>query len=72
MRRAVFGVDDEQCGQRVCAAVVGSASEADLASLARDELAPPKRPKQYFTVDALPRTATGKVKRLELPGLLGL
>ena len=69
---AVFGLDDEQWGQRVCAAVVGGASSAQLDALARDRLAPPKRPKEYFTLDALPRTPTGKVKRLELPGLLGL
>jgi long-chain acyl-CoA synthetase len=69
---AVFGLDDERWGQRVCAAVVGGASSAQLDALARDRLAPPKRPKEYFTLEALPRTATGKVKRLELPGLLGL
>ncbi|HET6625863.1 MAG TPA: AMP-binding protein [Nocardioidaceae bacterium] len=69
---AVFGVDDEQWGQRVCAAVVGDVPAAELADLARDRLAPPKRPKDYFPVEALPRTATGKVRRLDLPGLLGL
>jgi acyl-CoA synthetase (AMP-forming)/AMP-acid ligase II len=31
-----------------------------------------KRPKRYEVVDALPRTATGKVQRLRLPGMLGL
>ena len=69
---AVFGVADEQWGQRVCAAVVGPASAEDLTAFARAELAPPKRPKQYVAVDVLPRTATGKVRRLELPRLLGL
>ena len=69
---AVFGVDDERWGQRVCAAVVGTASAEDLRELAAQRLAPPKRPKEYFAVDALPHTATGKIKRLELPGLLGV
>lgn len=69
---AVFGVDDERWGQRVCAAVVGSATPAELTAFAAERLAPPKRPKEYFTVEALPHTATGKVKRLELPGLLGI
>ncbi len=69
---AVFGVDDEQWGQRVCAAVVGAASRDELVQLARERLAPPKRPKDFFTVNVLPRTPTGKVKRRELPDLLGL
>jgi long-chain acyl-CoA synthetase len=69
---AVFGVDDERWGQQVCAAVVSSASSEDLTAWAAERLAPPKRPKAYFTVEALPHTATGKIKRLELPGLLGL
>ncbi len=69
---AVFGVDDERWGQRVCAAVVGAASAEDLRAWVADRLAPPKRPKEYFAVEALPHTPTGKIKRLELPGLLGL
>ncbi len=69
---AVFGVDDAQWGQRVCAAVVGSATAEDLAEFAARRLAPPKRPKDYFRLEALPHTPTGKIKRLELPGLLGL
>ncbi len=69
---AVFGVPDEQWGQRVCAAVVGDVDPAELQALARQRLAPPKRPKDYVRVDRLPVTATGKVRRLELPGLLGL
>lgn len=69
---AVFGVHDERWGQRVCAAVVGDVDNEVLAAFARDRLAPPKRPKEYFTIAELPRTPTGKVKRLELPGVLGL
>ncbi len=69
---AVFGVDDDTWGQRVCAAVVGSAAPEELTAFAAERLAPPKRPKEYFRVEALPHTPTGKIKRLELPGLLGL
>lgn len=69
---AVFGVDDERWGQRVCAAVVGAATAEDLRAWVADRLAPPKRPKEYFAMEALPHTPTGKIKRLELPGLLGL
>jgi len=69
---AVFGVDDPAWGQRVCAAVVGDVDPDALRALARERLAPPKRPKDYVAVEALPMTATGKVRRLALPGLLGL
>jgi long-chain acyl-CoA synthetase len=69
---AVFGVADEQWGQRVCAAVVGEVDPASLQDLARERLSPPKRPKEYFLLDTLPHTATGKLRRVELPGLLGL
>jgi long-chain acyl-CoA synthetase len=69
---AVFGVEDERWGQRVCAAVVGAVSPEELKEFVSERLAPPKRPKDYFLVDALPHTATGKIKRLELPGLLGV
>jgi long-chain acyl-CoA synthetase len=63
---AVFGVADDAWGQRVCAAVVGDAAVGELRALAAERLAPPKRPKDYFRVDALPHTTTGKVQRLLL------
>jgi acyl-CoA synthetase (AMP-forming)/AMP-acid ligase II len=76
---AVFGVDDETWGQRVCAAVVADpgAGEEDvlrraLREGATDRLAGYKRPKEYFVVDTLPTTATGKVQRRKLPERLGL
>ena len=64
---AVYAADDPTWGQRVCAAVVGSVSEADLAAYARERLAPPKRPKTWVFRDELPRTLTGKVRRDQLP-----
>jgi long-chain acyl-CoA synthetase len=63
---AVYGVPDDEWGQRVVAAVVGTATRADLETWARQRLAPPKRPKEYRLLPALPRTATGKVLRREL------
>lgn len=60
---AVYAVADDRWGQRVCAAVVGTASAADLDAFARERLAPPKRPKEYHHLDDLPRTLTGKVRR---------
>ena len=60
---AVHGVPDDQWGQRVCAAVVGSAGEDELAAYVRERLAPPKRPKTWTFLEELPRTLTGKVRR---------
>ncbi len=66
---AVFGVPDERWGQRVCAAVVGTAREAELDAWARERLVPPKRPKSWTFLPELPRTLTGKVRRDRLvPG----
>ena len=44
---AVYGVPDEQWGQRVCAAYVGTATPAELDAFVRERLAPPKRPKTW-------------------------
>jgi len=60
---AVYGVPDDEWGQRVCAAVVGAVDEAALAAYARERLSPPKRPKTWTLVEDLPRTSTGKVRR---------
>ncbi len=80
---AVFGLPDEQWGQRVCAAVVparpasacpsGPGAEELIASLtshAATRLAAYKRPKQWAVLAELPRTATGKVQRRLIPGLI--
>jgi long-chain acyl-CoA synthetase len=69
---AVFGVRDDEWGERVCAAVVGSASEAVLRTHAEGRLAPYKRPKDYYAVADLPRTATGKLRRGAMAARLGL
>lgn len=68
---AVFGVPDERWGQRVCAAVVGEAAVAAIRDHARERLAAYKCPKDVFVVDELPRTATGKVRRLALADRFG-
>jgi len=69
---AVFGVDDERWGQRVCAAVVGTASSTELDAFARTRLAAHKRPKAYVTVDALPYTTTGKLQRSAVAAAAGM
>jgi long-chain acyl-CoA synthetase len=68
---AVFGVPDERWGQRVCAAVVGSASVDEVKAHAEARLAPYKRPKDVVVLDELPHTATGKVQRLVLADRFG-
>jgi long-chain acyl-CoA synthetase len=64
---AVYGVPDDDWGQRVCAAYVGSASAAELDVFVRERLAPPKQPKAWHRLPDIPRTLTGKVLRGDLP-----
>jgi long-chain acyl-CoA synthetase len=63
---AVFGAEDERWGQRVCAAVVGTAAPDAVMSFARTRLAAYKCPKQVYVVAELPHTATGKLQRSRL------
>src|SRR5581483_11214027 len=63
---AVFGVADDEFGQRVCAAIVGDADLDELRAWARERLPGSHAPKRFVRVESLPRTATGKVKRADL------
>jgi long-chain acyl-CoA synthetase len=67
---AVFGVDDERWGQRVEAAVRGDVDAGSVLAAAMDRLPPARRPRRVHVVADLPRTATGKILRRELPHLL--
>ncbi len=72
---AVFGLPDEQWGQRVCAAYVAEGTqgvEEALRAAASARLAPYKRPKTYIAAADLPHTATGKLMRRAVPEHLGL
>ena len=71
---AVFGLPDEQWGQRVCAAYVADrpGAEEALRAAASSGLAPYKRPKTYVGAPDLPHTATGKLIRRAVPEHLGL
>ncbi|MCJ7672415.1 MAG: AMP-dependent synthetase, partial [Acidimicrobiia bacterium] len=69
---AVFGVADDEWGQRVCAAVVSEVAPDELAAWLRDRLAPHKRPKELFPVHEIPVSPTGKVRRSTLAADLGL
>ena len=61
---AVIGAPDDRWGQRVVAIVVGDATadELDEHCLA-SALARFKRPREYRHVDALPKSASGKILR---------
>ena len=67
---AVFGVDDENFGQRLKAVVVlrdgASVGEDDIKQHVKSNLAGYKVPRDVEFVDELPRTSTGKVLKREL------
>jgi acyl-CoA synthetase (AMP-forming)/AMP-acid ligase II len=71
---AVFGVPDEEWGQKVCVAYVADrgGAEGAMREAASAHLAPYKRPKSYFATTELPHTATGKLLRRAVPAHLGL
>ena len=74
LQLAVFGVPDEQWGQKVCVAYVADRAgvEKDMREASAVSLAPYKRPKDYFATSELPHTATGKLLRRAVPAHLGL
>ena len=63
-----FGVPHPTWGEEVAAAVVlkGETTEADIATHCRERLAEFKCPKKIHIVQAIPRTATGKIQRLNV------
>ena len=76
---AVFGLPDDEWGQRVCVAYVAEGpaakraeAEEALRAAASARLAPYKRPKTYLAAPDLPHTATGKLMRRAVPTHLGL
>lgn len=73
---AVFGVADQRWGQRVCAAVIFDPGETvppgTLEAWVSDRLAGYKRPKELISVDAIPVSPTGKVRRSELAAEFGV
>jgi acyl-CoA synthetase (AMP-forming)/AMP-acid ligase II len=67
---AVIGVPDEKWGETIKAVVVrtpGSAvTDADLIAHCKQRMAGYKSPTSVDFVDAIPRTATGKVQKFKL------
>jgi fatty-acyl-CoA synthase len=69
---AVIAIPDETWGEVGVAFVVGAVSEEEIASYLILRIAKYKVPKRFVFVEALPRTAYGKVVKDELrKGLLG-
>ncbi|MFN2556390.1 MAG: class I adenylate-forming enzyme family protein [Nitriliruptorales bacterium] len=72
----VFGVPDEEWGERLVAAVIPRRgchlTPEGLREHCREGLHRAKVPKQVFVVDDLPRTVTGKLSRAGLAQALGL
>jgi fatty-acyl-CoA synthase len=73
---AVIGIPEEMRGERVHACVVrrpGAEVEAEeLLSFCREYLAPFKIPRAITFLDAMPTTASGKIRRFKLRELAGL
>lgn len=70
---AVVGVEDQEWGQRVCAAVVPRKTETltldSLRAWAKERMAVYKVPRQLAIVDDLPRNAMGKVVKQKVAEL---
>ncbi len=68
---AAVGVDDEEFGKRLRAFVVltspGAADEDELKAHVKTNLARYKVPRDFVFLDELPRNATGKIIKKELP-----
>jgi malonyl-CoA/methylmalonyl-CoA synthetase len=60
---AVIGVADAIRGEVPIAYIVGDASDEDLDRICRAQLASFKVPRRFIRVDAIPRTALGKVQK---------
>jgi fatty-acyl-CoA synthase len=67
---AVVGVSDPKWGESIEAFVVLrpgiKASEAELLAFVAERLASYKRPKRFVFLDEMPRTNTGKTRKMEL------
>ncbi|MBM3458555.1 MAG: AMP-binding protein, partial [Armatimonadetes bacterium] len=68
-----FGMPHATWGEEVAAAVVlqGEANEAELQRHCRAHLAEFKCPRKIYLVEAIPRTATGKVQRRHVAAAFG-
>ncbi len=68
---AVIGMAHPRWGESVCAFIVPTADtarpdEAELVTLCKQRLAAYKAPKAFVFLDAMPRTTSGKIRKVEL------
>ena len=67
---AVFGIPDNDLGERVVAAIVlqnnKNFNQREIEVFINKKLARYKQPKEYFVLDTLPRNSMGKVQKNEL------
>ena len=67
---AVVGLQDEQLGEEVGAAVAlkdgASATAAELSAFVRERVAAYKYPRRVWFVDELPKGPTGKILKREI------
>jgi acyl-CoA synthetase (AMP-forming)/AMP-acid ligase II len=68
-----FGIPDRVYGEDVAAAVVlkSDATEKELIAHCRSSLSDFKCPKKIYIMDAIPRTATGKIQRRNVAAAVG-
>ncbi len=68
---AVFGIPDDDLGERVCAAIVSTQPlvSEQLRTKLKTRLAAYKVPRSFFRVDELPRNTMGKVLKRKLTSL---
>jgi acyl-CoA synthetase (AMP-forming)/AMP-acid ligase II len=73
---AAFAIPHRSLGEQVVAAVVRDGDvaidDSDIIDGVRRRMGPSRVPRQIYFVDQLPRTESGKIRRSELPRLLGL
>ena len=63
---AVVGIPSEEWGEEVVAVVVGDVDWSSVENIAKEQLAPYKRPKHLLMVEEFPRNAMGKVQKATL------
>jgi long-chain acyl-CoA synthetase len=71
LEAAVIGVPDEAFGEEVCAAIVlrpgADASADDIREFVKERVAAYKYPRRVWFSDGLPKGATGKILKREIP-----
>ena len=76
IQAVTFALPDERLGEDVAAAVVlregATATALDIREYVAERLAPHKVPREVMIVDEIPKTPTGKLKRIGLAETLGL